>query len=183
MKRISLLASLILSCICLGEVYLFANQYFDPKEYKSQSKFALNNSTLSTNSAFVELTDEFFSGQTKALKILFTSERITEEVRDDILKNDARKIRKKDHVYFVLFIDKTNKIWQVNLTIVIPGLTVVRTVAWKPEELKEFSSSFSYDGQRLRFKNKGSYKESSLNLAWDVNLDIPVVHKLGLDNK
>ena len=113
---------------------------FEPKSFLTPSTFTLNGRALITKSAFVVLTDEFFSGQTKALKILFSTEAMTEEAKADILKNDGKVIRQKDHAFFVLFIDKNNRIWQVNFTFVVPGQTVARTIAWKPEELEKFSS-------------------------------------------
>lgn len=36
----------------------------------------------------------------------------------------------------------------LSLTFVVPGQTVVHTVAWKPEELRRFSAEYSYDGKR-----------------------------------
>ena len=161
----------------------FAEQIVDPKSSTNQSKFSLNDATLISKGVLAELTDEFFSGKTKALKIFFAPEALTDEARLDLLNNDGKTMRKKDHVFLVLFIDKDNQIWQVNLTFVIPGQTVVRTVAWKPEELKKFSSNYSYDGKRLKLQNKGTYQEAnggnaSLRLTWDVNVDIPVVDKL-----
>jgi len=157
-------------------------------ESSAESVFSLNDAALVTRSAVVVLTDEFFSGQTKALKILFTSERLTEEQRLESLRDDGRALRKKDHAYLVLFIDKDNRVWQVNLTVVIPGQTVVRTVAWKPEELRRFSADYSYDGRRLRLRSKGTSRDSDsekapVNLAWDVNVDAPVIDRLGLGKK
>ena len=76
----------------------------------------------------------------------------------------------------------------MNLTVVIPGQTVVRTVAWKPEELRRFSADYSYDGRRLRLRSKGTSRDSDsekapVNLAWDVNVDAPVIDRLGLGKK
>ena len=183
MKRAPLFFLLAFWCIVFTTSYLLANEKLNPKDYESHSLFALDDASFPTKNAVAELTDEFFSGQTRALKILFTSEPITDEAIADILNNDARAVRKKDHAYLVLFIDKTNKIWQVNLTIVTRGKTVARTVAWKPEELKQFSSMFSYDGKRLQLKSKGTFKESSLNLGWDVSLDTPVFDRVASKTK
>ena len=61
----------------------------------------------------------------------------------------------------------------------IPGATVTRTVAWKPEEIKKYFSDYRFDQNRLRLKSKGSYSESESNeevlkLSWDLDLNIPV---------
>ena len=183
MKGKNLLWLFVFSFTYLDCIKASAERIVDPKVFANQSKFSLNDTALITKSDFVLLTDEFFSGKTRALKILFSTDALTDEARTDILNNDGKGIRKKDHVFLVLFIDKDNKIWQVNLTFVIPGQTVVRTVAWKPEELKQFSSNYFYDGKRLKLQTKGNYKDANsekapINLTWDVNVDIPVFDKL-----
>jgi hypothetical protein len=183
LKGKNLLWLFVFSFTYLDCIKASAERIVDPKVFANQSKFSLNDTALITKSDFVLLTDEFFSGKTRALKILFSTDALTDEARTDILNNDGKGIRKKDHVFLVLFIDKDNKIWQVNLTFVIPGQTVVRTVAWKPEELKQFSSNYFYDGKRLKLQTKGNYKDANsekapINLTWDVNVDIPVFDKL-----
>jgi hypothetical protein len=62
----------------------------------------------------------------------------------------------------------------------VPGTTVARTVAWKPEELKKYFSAYQFDGKRLVLKSKGRYSESengreNLRLSWDVDVNLPVV--------
>jgi hypothetical protein len=63
---------------------------------------------------------------------------------------------------------------------VIPGTTVVRTVASSREELAKYFSDYKFDRNRLRLKSKGSYNtapdstEEVLTLSWDTDLDIPV---------
>ncbi len=110
------------------------------------------------------LTDEFFAGRTQALKILFTRERLTDEERREGVRTQA------------------------NLTVVVPGQTVTRTVAWRPDELKNFSSHYAYDGTRLRLRHKGRFQDPSsertpFRLAWDVSVDAPVVEHLGAGKK
>jgi len=83
----------------------------------------------------------------------------------------------------VLFIGKDKKIWQANLSYVVPGTTVARTVAWKPDELKKYFFDYSFDGKRLVLKSKGGYSDSEssrekLRLSWDVDLDLPVVREV-----
>jgi len=153
------------------------------KSFSTPARFVINGNVLATKSAFVVLTDEFFSGRTKALKILFYPEPISAEVQRDVLNNDARAVGKKDHVYLVLFIDKNDQIWQVNLTSVLPGQTLARAIAWKPEELKRIASAYSYDGKRLKYKDTGSYhddrwEKNPATIEWSVDLDIPVFESL-----
>ena len=91
----------------------------------------------------------------------------------------ARELKKSDYAALVLFLDKDNKVWQANLSYVIPGTTVARTVAWKPEELKKYFSNYRFDGKRLILKSNGSYSETEsgkekLRLSWTVDFNLPV---------
>jgi hypothetical protein len=72
---------------------------------------------------------------------------------------------------------------EVNLSYVIPGITVARTVAWKPDELKKYFSNYQFDGKRLTLKSKGSYSDmesakEKLRLAWNVDFNLPVFHSI-----
>lgn len=173
---------LVLSLICLD---LSAQEEFNPELYKTQSVFSLNGHTINAESSFAMLTDEFFSGQTNALMIEFFAGPLNEQGAKDILANHNGRefFRNKEHAILVLFIDKGNRIWQVNLTQIIPGNTVVYTVAGNTEELKRFSD-YAYDGKNLKLKSQGSYKPADYpsTLTWDVNVDIPVQKKLNANS-
>jgi hypothetical protein len=137
-------------------------------------------SQLQTKSAFVTYTNEFFGGKTNALKVQFFTRPIIEGTRAKLLRGDRSEIGKDGYAAFVLFLDAQKQIWQANLTYVIPGATVVRTVASNREELTKYFSDYHFDNGRLRLKSKGSYntapgsKEEILTLSWDTDLDIPV---------
>jgi hypothetical protein len=96
------------------------------------------------------------------------------------LRNDNREISGGGYAALVLFLDEQKQIWQANLTYVIPGTTVVRTVAWTSEDLAKYFSDYELDHNRLRLKSKGVYntqadsKEEILTLSWDTELDIRV---------
>ncbi|HEY7218535.1 MAG TPA: hypothetical protein VH985_09085, partial [Candidatus Binatia bacterium] len=119
-------------------------------------------------------------GKTNALKVQFFTQPIVEQARARLLKDDNHEISKDGYAALVLFVDERNQIWQANLTYVVPGTTVVRTVASSREELMKYFSDYSYDQKRLRLKSKGSYntatdsKEEILSLSWDTDLDTPV---------
>jgi hypothetical protein len=116
-------------------------------------------------------------GNSAGLEILFLSEPITETSRADALARQAKELRKRDHALLVLYLDTQGKIWQVNLEYVVPGTTVSRTIAWKPEELRQFGR-YALDGKRLTLKSKGAYSESEgerLTLSWDVDVVLPVL--------
>ena len=140
----------------------------------------LGKSRLATQSAFVTYTNEFFAGKTNALKVQFFTQPMVEEARAKLLRNDNNEISKGGYAALVLFLDERNQIWQVNLTYVIPGTTVVRTVASNRDELTKYFSDYRFEHNRLRLKSKGSYNtgpdstEEILTLSWDTDLDIAV---------
>jgi len=137
-------------------------------------------SRLATKSAFVTYTNEFFGGKTNALKIQFFTTPITEENRVKLLKNDNQEITRAGFAALVLFLDERKQIWQANLTYVIPGTTVVRTVASDRQELTKYFSDYRFEQNRLRLKSTGTYNpgpdspEEQLTLSWDTDLDLPV---------
>ena len=136
-------------------------------------------SKIVTESAFVTLTHTLM-GNTDGLEIQFFTKPITDAARADILENGAQEMRRSDHAALVLFLDKNHQIWQVNLSYVVPGTTVARTVAWKPEDLRQFSN-YKFDGKRLLLKSKGLYNESGeerLKLSWEVDLNLPVFERI-----
>ena len=114
---------------------------------------------------------------TSGLEILFSTEPVTGASRPDVLERQARDLRKRDHAILALSLDAQGKLSQVNLTYVIPGTTVVRTVAWRPEELTQFTR-YSMNGKRVLLKSKGLYRDTSgerLTLSWDVDVNVPVL--------
>lgn len=147
MKR---LTTALLACLPLSSALL-----------AGPADFTADGRALRTSHAVAEFTDEFFGGQTLALKIVYTPQ-----------PNNL------ESAVLVLFIDKDNHLWQVNLTVVHTGMTLGATIASLPEELAKFSQ-FSFDGQRLKLRSKGTFKSTDANFpanfSWDVNDDLPVV--------
>ena len=95
------------------------------------------------------------------------------------MKNGAKELKRSDYAALVLFLDKDNRVWQANLSYVVPGTTVARTVTWKPEELKKYFSNYQFNGKRLALKSNGSYSETEsgkekLRLSWNVDFNLPV---------
>lgn len=123
-----------------------------------------------------------FGGE--GVEVLFFTKPIGAAEQKDIVENSARGMKKGDFVAFILFLDKARKIAQVNMTYVVPGTTVARTVASTAQELAKYFSTFQFDGKRLQLKSKGAFselnaKQESLNLSWDVDIDLPVVERVG----
>jgi hypothetical protein len=139
---------------------------------------------LVIRSAFVTYTNEFFGGRTNALKIQFFTQRIGAETQAKLLKRDDRDIGKNGYAGLVLFLDAQDRVRQANLTYVIPGTTVVRTVASSPEELTRYISDYHFDRSRLRLKSRGTYKtafdekDEVLTLSWDTDIDLRVFDQI-----
>jgi hypothetical protein len=133
-------------------------------------------------SAWATHRNNLFPGRTEGLDILFFTRPITAADSIDIVEHDAKELKKSDFAALVLFLDKEHKIGQVNLSYVVPGTTVARTVAWKPEDLAKSFSDCQFDGKRVRLKSKAAFSEvnakhQALALSWDVDVDLPVVER------
>jgi hypothetical protein len=138
----------------------FASQEFQTRAlfYLAVQKskvLSLGKSRLETKSAFVTYTNEFFAGKTNALKVQFFTQPIVKEAQAKLLRDDNHEISRGGYAALVLFLDARNQIWQVNLTYVIPGTTVVRTVASNREELARYFSDYHFDQNRLRLRARG----------------------------
>jgi len=188
-KRPHLLSLAI--CFIASQVGAQSGAQFNAQDFNTRSVFELvvndsrvlkvGASKIVTQSAFVTLAHGLIPGNSEGLEIQFFTKPITEAAIADILKNRAKELKKRDYAAFVLFLDKANKLWQANLSYVIPGITVAITVAWKPDELKKYFSSYQFDGKRLTLKSKGSYSDmesgkENLRLAWNVDFNLPVFH-------
>ena len=140
-------------------------------------------SKIVAQTGYVALAHGLVPGNSDGLEIQFFPQATTEKVKTDILENDAKESKKNSYAAFVLYIGKDNKISQANLSFVVPGTTVARTVAWRPEELQKYFSDYKFDGKRAVLKSKGNYSESEkgveqLRLSWDVDLNLPVVREV-----
>jgi hypothetical protein len=180
-------------CFIASHVRAQSVAHFSSQDFKTKSVFELlvNDSSalkpgaskIVTQSALITLARGLIPGNSDGLEIQFFTKPITEAVMTDILKNGAKELKKSDYATIVLFLDKDNKVWQANLSYVIPGTTVARTVAWKPEDLKKYFSNYQFDGKRLILKSNGSYSETEsgkekLRLSWNVDFNLPVFHSV-----
>jgi hypothetical protein len=137
-------------------------------------------SKILTESAVVFYASGLQPGSVDGFVIQFFSKPITEADRTDLLENDARQLRKSNYAILLLLLDRQNNITQANLTYVVPGTTVTRTVAGLPDEIKKYFGDYQFDGKRLRLKSKGTYEEKdpsqqTLSLAWSLDIDQPVL--------
>jgi hypothetical protein len=186
---------LLVVAVCFSASHVRAQSvaHFSSQDFKTKSVFELvvidssalkpGASRIVTQSALITLAHGLIPGNSNGLEILFFTKPITETAITDILKSGAKELKKSDYAALVLFLDKDNKVWQANLSYVIPGTTVARTVAWKPEELKKYFSNYQFDGKRLILKSKGSYSETEsgkekMRMSWNVDFNLPVFHSV-----
>jgi hypothetical protein len=159
---------------------------FDLDVQKSKV-LAVGKSHIDAVSALVTYTDEFFAGRTNAIAIQMYGAPIGAAARERLIKkrNDDSDLLRSGAVYFLFFVDKQDRITQVNLTFVIPGTTVVRTVAYTQPVIDKWFSDYRYAEGRLHLTTKGTYvsgtesADDQLTLAWDLALDEPVVDRVG----
>ena len=172
-----------------SHVWAQSDVRLSPQDFKTKAEFELvvNDSSvlkagasrIVTQSAVVTLAHGLIPGNSEGLEIQFFIKPITEAAVTDILKNGAKELKRTDYAALVLFLDKDNRVWQANLSYVVPGTTVARTVAWKPEELKKHFSTYQFNGKRFVLKSNGSYSETEsgkekMRLSWNVDFNLPV---------
>ncbi len=141
----------------------------------------VGHSRIVTASAFATHNNKQPPFGTEGVTIRLYPRPLTDADRADILTNNARGM-KGDCAVMLLFLDKDRKIGQVNLTYVVPGTTVARTVASSADELSRSFANFHFDGTHLHLVSKGTFKDVNerkepLVLSWDVTLDLPVAEE------
>jgi hypothetical protein len=119
---------------------------------------------------------------TEALEIEFFMAPLTAADQADLATNFGRNVKKHDYAAFVIFLDTARHATQVNMTFVVPGSTVVQTVAYTATKITSDFSDLHFDGKRVRFKSKGMFDNLNaakelLRLSRDVDLDLPVVER------
>ncbi len=95
---------------------------------------------------------------------------------------NPEELKHGDYANVNLMMDKSGKVTQVNMTVVVPGSTVVRTVAWKSEDLQKYFSNLTLGGNRIKLKSQGTYDDPAtddeqIHLDWNVDIDIPVIRE------
>ncbi len=189
--RLNLLALSLLLASSLG--FAAGAVKFNPKDYETNASFGLadkkstllksGTSAIKSKTAYVSLAHGLLPGNYDGFEIVFLTKPITQASLSDALNNDAKELRKSDYAALVLFVDKEKKVLQANLSYVVPGTTVVRTIAGTRDELKRSFSDVTYKDGRLVLKSKGSFVENEagqekLRLSWDIDLNLPVVREV-----
>lgn len=183
-------AFIFICCLVAADVALsVAAEKFQLGDFQTRAGFELvvhksrylkpGTSKFTAQSAFVSLAHGLNPGKSDGLEVIFFEKPITESDLADLMNNDARVTRSSGrYAAMVLYLDKENRVSQVNLSFVVPGTGVARTVAWKPDELKRYFSQVSFTNGRLALKSNGSYSEAEpsqdvIKLSWNVDLNLP----------
>jgi hypothetical protein len=138
-------------------------------------------SRINAVSAFAVRNRDIRLSVADAIVVTFFTTPIAVADIDDIVKNDARRLKSGDHAVLVLMMDDARRLSQANLTVSVPGKTIVRTVSWKPDDLAKAFPSFSFDGTRLRLKTAGTYRESdaeAFSMSWAADVDLPLIRNV-----
>ena len=98
------------------------------------------------------------------------------------LPNSTEEIQHGDYANLNLMTDAAGRVTQVNLTVVRPGKTVARTIAWKPEDLKKYFSDVAITSDRVVLKSSGTYDDAQAeseqaSLQWEVNVNVQITDK------
>jgi hypothetical protein len=166
---------------------------FDQKDFQAGASFELTvsksdflragTSRIDSRQALVALVHGLGPGNTDGLEVVFLTRPVTQASLPDVLGNDAAELRRGDHAVMHLYLDKQRQIIQVNATLIVPGTTVTRTIAWKAEDLQKYFVASSFRDGRLILKSTGSYAETDpaqemLKLTWSIDLDLPVMREV-----
>ena len=88
--------------------------------------------------------------------------------------------RSTTHGVIQLTVDKSYKVWQVDMS--VPGYAC--TIAPFPKDVETFLQSYRFDGTNLQLTSKGSYvcgkafaNVPDQTLGWDIKVDLPVFEK------
>ena len=184
-----IVSPIVLCLVCLVAVSSSgAPVKFDPRHFQARGLFELvikdakpltpGASRIRSQSAFASRVHGLIPGNADGIEVVFVTKPITEASMPDILQHDARQLRTGDHAALVLFLDRADHVAQVNLSYVVPGTTVARTVAWKPDDLRKHFSRVNLRGGRFLLTSKGTYAETeaghdALTLSWDVDVISP----------
>lgn len=143
-------------------------------EVKRSEVMKPGKSTLTSQLAFASVMDRQGPIKFKGVDIFFPA-----QTKAGSTPKNVTDVRRGDYANINLVLDASNQVTQVNMSIVIPGRTVARTVAWKAEDLKRYFSDVTVKGGRITFKSKGTYEDpgsesEQATLHWDVDLDVPI---------
>lgn len=121
---------------------------------------------------------------TEGFRIDLYTKPVTATDGSSLSASEVARIEKAGTAIVVILLDKQGAIGQVNLTMVIPGSTVTRTVAWKPKDLESWTAGFRHGAGRLTLRNNGAFSELSakgepLELTWKLDIDLPVTESAG----
>jgi len=191
-RRMSVLSPVCLVALLTAADAGSAPRTFDSKDFQARGVFELvvkdasplrpGTSRIRSHSAFVSRVHGLVPGNADGIEVVFVTRPITVASMPDILQDDARQLRSADYAALVLFLDRNDHVAQVNVSYVVPGTTLARTVAWKPDELRQFSR-MSVRAGRFRLASRGTYAEieagrEALTLSWDVDVDLPVIREV-----
>jgi hypothetical protein len=166
---------------------------FDARDYATGAELVLTveksqyltpgTNRLAAQTAFVTLAHGLRPGNADGVEVLFVADAPTAARVREIASSDGPGVKSGNYAVLVLYLNKDGGVSQANLTVVFPGTTVTRTIAWKTDDLKRYFSEAGLRNRRLRLKSAGTFAEreaaaDTLQLRWTIDLDLPVKREI-----
>jgi hypothetical protein len=191
MRNFWLFGALVL---CLATPALSGPASVDPNSFHTNANFSVNNDAMSLSTAIATIGPRLGAPGYSWLRISFYSFPVAADDIAGIMKGDTGSMDKKwnqkasnpkdynnSYAFLQLSVDKTSKVWQVDMS--VPGYTC--TIAPFEQDVKAFLQSYQYDGKNLKLKSKGSYVcdmkfmgTSNPKFSWDIDLTTLVFEKV-----
>jgi hypothetical protein len=177
MSRITLVICCVLSFAQTGDDHSSTKTHSRATfelEVKRSDVMKLGKSKLVSVIAFASVMHRKGPGKFLGIDIFFAP-----QTTEGAVLKSAKEVKRGNCANLNLLLDTTGRVTQVNMTVVVPGRTVARTVAWKAEDLNKYFSDVNLKGRRVVLKSKGIYDDpesesEQASLHWDVDIDVPV---------
>lgn len=173
---------------CIIGSALAISAAIEPGAFSTTAKFSVNEIRMALSTAVATIEPHPRSSGYYWVRISFYSFPLTADDIAGVMKGSTDSMEKKrrgmaskqynnSHAGIQLSVDKSYKVWQVDMS--LPGHTC--TIAYSESGIREFLQDYQFDGKNLTLKSKGSYVcdmksvgMSDDSLGWDIDVHIPV---------
>ena len=175
MKRLAIWLSL-----CLSVCALDGSAAGEGGNRSVRAHFMLDGRVIDARDAMAMVSNHYFGGRETAVEIIFSPNVIPEAVKKDVLeRRESRYWEETGAAQLELFVDENNRVWMVNLAVIVMGEQgrMQRDRIAEGREEVEARGIFSFDGHRVKIKSKGTYTASEARpgaYEWDVETELPV---------
>jgi hypothetical protein len=184
---------LILLVLCLAAGALAGTTAIEPGSFHTNANFSVDHEAMALSTAVATIEPRLGAPGYSWLRINFYSFPVEASDLVGILKGDASSMDKKrrakvpkvedynkSYAMIQLSVDRTDKVWQVDMS--VPGHGC--TIAPYEREVTAFLQGYQFDEKNLKLKSKGSYVCDMKSLGipnqtfgWDIDLNTQVFPK------